>query len=65
MRDGVVSMTQVQSRARKALREGMAQLSQADVGSALQIFYNLQMLPEVRLALSSDGVDPWADLRSV
>ncbi|CAK0784167.1 hypothetical protein CVIRNUC_007370 [Coccomyxa viridis] len=36
----------VQSRARKALREGMAQLSQADVGSALQIFYNLQMLPE-------------------
>ena len=49
MRDGVVSMTQVQSRARKAL----------------QIFYNLQMLPEVRLALSSDGVDPWADLRSV
>ena len=50
----MVSMTQVQSRARKALREGMAQLSQADVGSALQIFYNLQMLPEVRLALSSE-----------
>lgn len=52
----MVFMTQVQSRARKALREGMAQLSQADVGSALQIFYNLQMLPEVRLALSGDEV---------
>ena len=40
---------QVQSRAKKALREGMALLSQADVGSALQIFFNLQTLPEVCL----------------
>jgi hypothetical protein len=40
-------LMQVQSRAKAALRDGMAQLSQADVGSALQIFFNLQTLPEV------------------
>ena len=28
------------------LREGMASLNQADVGGALQVFYNLRLLPE-------------------
>ena len=47
----------------------MAQLSQADVGSALQIFFNLQMLPEVRPALPADAIGAlathkWADLLS-
>lgn len=47
-------MLQIQSRAKKALREGMALLSQADVGSALQIFFNLQTLPEVCLGALRD-----------
>lgn len=42
-------MSQVRSRAKSALKDGMAQLSQADVGSALQIFFNLQTLPEASI----------------
>ena len=36
----------------------MALLSQADVGSALQIFFNLQTLPEVCKSPSLQSVNP-------
>ena len=34
-----------------ALKKGMDSLSQAEVGSTLQVFYNLQELPTVRVAV--------------
>lgn len=37
--------TRVQTQAQTALHDGLNSLSQADVGSALQIFYNLEQLP--------------------
>ena len=38
------------AQAKAALRSGMEMLSQAEVGAALQIYYNLNALPQVCIA---------------
>lgn len=40
---------QVHAQAKAALRAGMEMLSQAEVGAALQIYFNLDALPQARL----------------
>ncbi len=42
------SVLQVHVQAKGALRAGMETLSQAEVGSALQIYFNLNKLPKVK-----------------
>jgi hypothetical protein len=43
---------QVHAQAKAALRAGMEMLSQAEVGAALQIYFNLDALPQARLVAS-------------
>lgn len=49
--NGIVVQVHVQARA--ALRAGMETLSQAEVGSALQIYFNLNELPQVKPCILS------------
>ena len=42
-----LSHEQVHAQAKAALQAGMETLSQAEVGSALQIYFNLNELPQV------------------
>jgi conserved oligomeric Golgi complex subunit 5 len=44
----------IQTQAQTALHDGLNSLSQADVGSALQIFYNLEQLPAAASLVTTD-----------
>ncbi len=46
-------VVQVHVQAKAALRAGMETLSQAEVGSALQIYFNLNKLPQVQSCMFS------------
>ena len=46
---------QVHAQAKAALRAGMEMLSQAEVGAALQIYYNLDALPQVGAISAGDA----------